>query len=48
MDKIKRILAVIDPTKEQQNSLQRAITLANKTGAEITAFLSIYDFSYET
>jgi universal stress protein E len=47
MDKIKRILAVIDPTKAQQDSLQRAITLAKKTGAQVTAFLSIYDFSYE-
>ena len=47
MDKIKRILAVIDPTKAQQNSLQRALSLAKKTGAHITAFLSIYDFSYE-
>ncbi|MBQ4852388.1 universal stress protein UspE [Pseudoalteromonas sp. MMG012] len=47
MDKIKRILAVIDPTKAQQNSLQRALSLAKKTGAQITAFLSIYDFSYE-
>jgi universal stress protein E len=47
MDNIKSILAVIDPTKAQQNSLQRAITLAKKTGAKITAFLSIYDFSYE-
>ncbi|KAF7773875.1 universal stress protein E [Pseudoalteromonas citrea] len=47
MDKIKRILAVIDPTKAQQNSLQRALSLAKKTGAHITAFMSIYDFSYE-
>ncbi|ESP90988.1 MULTISPECIES: universal stress protein UspE [Pseudoalteromonas] len=47
MDKIKRILTVIDPTKEQQNSLERSISLAQTTGAEITAFLSIYDFSYE-
>ncbi|KID57253.1 universal stress protein UspE [Pseudoalteromonas luteoviolacea] len=47
MDKIKRILTVIDPTKEQQNSLERSISLAQKTGATITAFLSIYDFSYE-
>ncbi|KZN46463.1 universal stress protein UspE [Pseudoalteromonas luteoviolacea] len=47
MDKIKRILTVIDPTKEQQNSLERSISLAKKTRAQITAFLSIYDFSYE-
>ena len=47
MDKIKNILTVIDPTKERQNSLERAISLAKRTGAEITAFMSIYDFSYE-
>ena len=47
MDKIKNILTVIDPTKERQNSLERAISLAKRTGAKITAFMSIYDFSYE-
>lgn len=47
MDSIKHILAVIDPTKEHQYSLDRAVSLAKKTGASITAFLSIYDFSYE-
>ncbi|WP_125780377.1 universal stress protein UspE [Pseudoalteromonas rubra] len=47
MEQIKRILTVIDPTKQQQNSLDRSISLAQKTGAKITAFLSIYDFSYE-
>ncbi len=47
MESIKKILAVIDPTVEQQNSLSRSIDLAHKSGAGITAFLSIYDFSYE-
>ncbi len=47
MDKIKRILAVIDPSAEEQQSLSRAIEIAKATGAKITAFLSIYDFSYE-
>ncbi|MFC3031244.1 universal stress protein UspE [Pseudoalteromonas fenneropenaei] len=47
MESIKNILAVIDPTKEHQHSLDRAVSLAAKTGAKITAFLSIYDFSYE-
>lgn len=47
MDSIKRILAVIDPTKDEQHSLSRAIDLAKKSGASVTAFLSIYDFSYE-
>ena len=35
MDAIKRILAVIDPTKEQQHSLSRSIDLAKKSGATI-------------
>ncbi|CCQ12138.1 Universal stress protein E [Pseudoalteromonas luteoviolacea B = ATCC 29581] len=47
MDSIKNILAVIDPTIEHQYSLDRAVSLAKKTGAKVTAFLSIYDFSYE-
>lgn len=47
MDKIKSILTVIDPTKERQNSLERSINLAKRTGAAVTAFMSIYDFSYE-
>ncbi|WP_404339808.1 universal stress protein UspE [Pseudoalteromonas mariniglutinosa] len=47
MDTIKRILAVIDPSKDQQHGLSRSIDLAKKSGATITAFLSIYDFSYE-
>lgn len=42
-----KILAVIEPDELQQKSLTRAITLAQKTGASVTAFLSIYDFSYE-
>ncbi len=47
MEKYKKILAVIDPTTDNQKALKRAIELANKTKATITAFLSIYDFSYE-
>ncbi|MFY8275118.1 universal stress protein UspE [Pseudoalteromonas sp. SSDWG2] len=47
MDKIKRILAVIDPTSDEQQSLSRAVEIADRTGAQITAFMSIYDFSYE-
>ncbi|MFT4940027.1 MAG: universal stress protein E [Paraglaciecola sp.] len=42
-----KILAVIEPFEEQQKSLLRAIEVANITGASITAFLTIYDFSYE-
>lgn len=47
MDTIKRIIAVIDPTAEVQHSLTRSINLAKKSGASITAFMTIYDFSYE-
>jgi len=47
MEKYQKILAVVDPTTEDQKALKRAIELARKTGASITAFLTIYDFSYE-
>lgn len=47
MNAIKKILAVIDPSKEQQKGLLRSFELARKSGAAITAFLSVYDFSYE-
>ncbi|MDN4501467.1 universal stress protein UspE [Alteromonadaceae bacterium BrNp21-10] len=42
-----KILAVIDPVAEQQKALHRAVKLAKMTNASITAFLTIYDFSYE-
>lgn len=42
-----KILAVVEPDTQEQKSLQRALLIARKTGASITAFLSIYDFSYE-
>lgn len=47
MEMIKRIIAVIDPTKDDQNALARSIDLAKKSGASITAFMTVYDFSYE-
>lgn len=47
MHKFTKILAVIDPDAKEQKSLTRAILLASKTGASVTAFLTIYDFSYE-
>ncbi|WP_286272739.1 universal stress protein UspE [Thalassotalea hakodatensis] len=47
MEKYQKILAVIDPTTEEQKALKRAIELAHKTQGNIVAFLSIYDFSYE-
>ena len=42
-----KILAVIDPTTDEQKALKRAIELAKLTKANITAFLTIFDFSYE-
>lgn len=47
METYQNILVVIDPTAEDQKALKRAIELARKTNANITAFLSIFDFSYE-
>ncbi|WP_068545557.1 universal stress protein UspE [Thalassotalea crassostreae] len=47
MESYQNILVVIDPTTEDQKALARACTLASKTNARITAFLTIYDFSYE-
>ena len=42
-----KILAVIDPSTKQQPSLNRAIFLAEKTGASVVALSSIYDKSYD-
>jgi len=54
MDMYQNILVVIDPTTDEQKALQRAIELASKVTANnadskinITAFFSIFDFSYE-
>lgn len=47
MSQFNKILAVVDPSADEQKSLTRALVLAQKTGASVTAFLSIYDFSYE-
>lgn len=41
------VLVVLDPTCEEQKALNRAIELAEHTACRLTAFLSIYDFSYE-
>ncbi|TXH98499.1 MAG: universal stress protein UspE [Rheinheimera sp.] len=41
------VLVVLDPSTEQQKALARAIELAEHTACRLTAFLSIYDFSYE-
>lgn len=42
-----RLLVVLDPAQEQQKALARGITLARLEQAELTLFVSIYDFSYE-
>lgn len=47
MQPFQKILAVIDPDLEEQKSLSRALHIAATTGASVTAFLTIYDFSYE-
>ncbi|MEW6992746.1 universal stress protein UspE [Colwelliaceae bacterium MEBiC 14330] len=54
MDMYHNILVVIDPTTDEQKALQRAIELASRINkqstnikAQITAFFSIFDFSYE-
>ncbi|WP_448556597.1 universal stress protein UspE [Thalassotalea montiporae] len=47
METYQKILVVVDPTTEEQKALSRAIELADKTQGKITAFLSIFDFSYE-
>jgi universal stress protein E len=41
------VLVVLDPTVDQQKALNRALELARKQPCKLTAFLSIYDFSYE-
>lgn len=54
MDTYQNILVVIDPTTNDQKALKRAIELATKINTSnpnlpinITAFFSIFDFSYE-
>ncbi len=43
----KKILVVVDPTSDIQPALSRAVELAKGNQASITAFLSIFDLSYE-
>ncbi|WP_341504121.1 universal stress protein UspE [Gallaecimonas sp. GXIMD4217] len=47
MANYRHILVVADPHQDEQPALSRACHLAQKTGARLTLFLSIYDFSYE-
>ncbi|HCU64366.1 MAG TPA: universal stress protein UspE [Rheinheimera sp.] len=41
------VLVVLDPSQQEQKALARALELAEHTACRLTAFLSIYDFSYE-
>lgn len=41
------MLVVIDPNQDDQPALRRAVYLHQRIGGKITAFLPIYDFSYE-
>ena len=41
------VLVVLDPTDSQQKALNRGLELARKQPCKLTAFLSVYDFSYE-
>lgn len=41
------VLVVLDPTTEHQKALQRALRLARYQACKLTAFLSVYEFSYE-
>jgi universal stress protein E len=42
-----KVLVVLDPSVAEQKALNRAIELAKRQDCQLTAFLSIYDFSYE-
>ncbi|QJR79306.1 universal stress protein UspE [Alteromonas pelagimontana] len=42
-----QLLVVIDPERDRQPALSRALEVADKTGAAITAILVVYDFSYD-
>lgn len=43
MEKIERIMCVIDPTVDEQFALQRASWLAGQTGAELELFICYYN-----
>ena len=47
MSAYNNVLVVLDPSVEQQKALNRAIELTRLQGGKLTAFLSVYDFSYE-
>ncbi|KGT88868.1 universal stress protein UspE [Erwinia typographi] len=47
MAKYQNILVAVDPQQDDQPALRRAVYLNQRLGGRITAFLPIYDFSYE-
>lgn len=47
MANYQNLLVVIDPVKEDQEALRRAVYLVRKNGGRIKAFLSVFDFSHE-
>ncbi|MCV2884215.1 universal stress protein UspE [Aestuariibacter sp. AA17] len=47
MSDFQKILAVVDPDADSQKALSRALEIAEKTGASVTALLTTYDSSYE-
>lgn len=47
MAKYQSMLVVIDPNRDDQPALRRAVYLHQRIGGRIKAFLPIYDFSYE-
>ncbi|KMV73377.1 universal stress protein UspE [Rosenbergiella epipactidis] len=47
MTQYKNILVAIDPDQDDQPALRRAVYLNHRLGGKITAFLAIYDLSYE-
>ncbi|MCX8956022.1 universal stress protein UspE [Erwinia psidii] len=47
MTRYQNILVVVDPQQDDQPALRRAVYLNQRLGGSITAFLPIYDFSYE-
>lgn len=47
MTHYQHILVAIDPDQDDQPALRRAVYLNQRLGGKITAFLAIYDLSYE-
>ncbi|MBT0723077.1 universal stress protein UspE [Rosenbergiella sp. S61] len=47
MTQYQNILVAIDPDQDDQPALRRAVYLNQRLGGKITAFLAIYDLSYE-